>query len=107
MAASGNHIWRPASTTRAAEAAILTGMDTTDTRLLRNAVTTVLLVAAAVVVAWQVLFTGPGMGVNRYAPGRVFSTGIGGPAMQTGYRLPTRVLRIQQDPLPSGVPDAQ
>jgi hypothetical protein len=82
-------------------------MDTTDTRLLRHVVTTALLAAAAVVAAWYVLFTGPDMGVNRYAPGRVYSTGIGGPAVQTGYRLPARVVSIQQDPLPSGVPDAQ
>jgi hypothetical protein len=82
-------------------------VDTTDTRLLRNVVSTALLIAAAVVVTWQVLFTGPDMGVNRYAPGRVFSTGTGGPAMQTGYRLPARVMATQQHPLPSGVPDAQ
>jgi hypothetical protein len=106
MAASGNRVWRPASTTRAAKAAIVTSMDTTDTRLLRNVVTTAVLIAAAVVVAWQVLFTGPGMGVNRYGPGRVFSTRIGGPAVQTDYRPPARVVGIQQDPLPSGVPDA-
>lgn len=86
---------------------MVTCMDATDTRLLRNVVTTVLLIAAAVAVAWQVLFTGPGMGVNRYVQGRVFSTGIGGPAVQTAYLLPARVAGIQQDPLPSGVPDAQ
>jgi hypothetical protein len=107
MAASGNHIWQPALTTQAAEAAMVITMDTTDTRLLRHVVTTALLAAAAVVAAWYVLFTGPDMGVNRYAPGRVYSTGIGGPAVQTGYRLPARVVSIQQDPLPSGVPDAQ
>jgi predicted secreted protein len=110
MAASGNHIWRPALTTRAAEAVIVTPMNntaTTDTRLLRHVVTTALLAAAAVVVAWYVLFTGPDMGVNRYAPGRVFGTGIGGPAVQTGHLLAVRVVGIQHDPLPSGVPNAQ
>jgi hypothetical protein len=81
-------------------------MNTTDMRLLRHVVTTALLAAAAVVVAWQVLFTGPDMGVNRYAPGRVSSTGIGGPAVQAGYRPPARVVGIQQDPLPSGVAHA-
>jgi len=80
---------------------------TTDARLLLHVVTTALLAAAAVMVAWQVLFTGPGMGVNRYAPGRVFSTGIGGPAMQTTYRPTARVAGIQQDTLQSGVPNAQ
>jgi hypothetical protein len=58
------------------------------------------------VVAWQVLFTGSGMGVNRYAPGRVSSTGIGGPAMQTGQWPAARVAGIQRDPLPPGVSDA-
>ena len=82
-------------------------MNTTDMRLLRHVVTTALLAAAAVVVAWQVLFTGPDMGVNRYAPGRVSGTGIGGPAVQTGYRPPVRVAGIQQDPLQSGVAHAQ
>jgi hypothetical protein len=82
-------------------------MNTTDMRLLRHVVTTALLAAAAVVVAWQVLFTGPDMGVNRYAPGRVSGTGIGGPAVQTGYRPPKRVVGIQQDPLLSGVAHAQ
>jgi hypothetical protein len=81
-------------------------MNTTDMRLLRHVVTTALLAATAMVVAWQVLFTGPDMGVNRYAPGRVSSTGIGGPAVQTGYRPPARVVGIQQDPLPSGVAHA-
>ena len=107
MAASGNHIWRPALTTEAAEAAMVIPMDTTDTRLLRHVVTTALLAATAMVVAWQVLFTGPDMGVNRYAPGRVFSTGIGGPAVQTDHRPAVRVVGIQQVPLPSGVPHAQ
>lgn len=51
---------------------------TTDTRLVRHVVVTVLLAATAVVVAWQVLFTGPGMGVNRYTPGGVSITGDGG-----------------------------
>ena len=82
-------------------------MNTTDMRLLRHVVTTALLAATAMVVAWQVLFTGPDMGVNRYAPGRVFSTGIGGPAVQTDYRMPARVVGIQQDPLQSGVANAQ
>ena len=80
---------------------------TTDARLLRHVVATVLLAATATVVAWQVLFTGPGMGVNRYTPGQVFNTGIRGPAVQTGHRLTVRVVGIQQDPLPSGVPHAQ
>ena len=82
-------------------------MNTTDTRLLGHVVTTALLAAAAVVVAWQVLFTGPGMGVNRYAPGRVFSTGIGGPAVKTDHRPAVRVVDIQQVPLLSGVAHAQ
>ncbi len=82
-------------------------MKTTDTRLLGHVVTTALLAAAAVVVAWQVLFTGPDMGANRYAPGRVSSTGIGGPAVQTDHRPTVRVVGIQQVPLPSGVAHAQ
>jgi hypothetical protein len=82
-------------------------MNTTDTRLLRSVVTTALLAATAMVVAWQVLFTGPAMGVNRYAPGRVSSTFIGGPPMQTSHRHGARVIGIQQDPLPSGVAHAQ
>jgi len=81
-------------------------MDTTDTRLLRSVVTTALLAATAMVVAWQVLFTGPAMGVNRYAPGRVSSTSIGGPPVQTTHRRTARVVGIQQDPLPSGVQHA-
>ena len=100
----------PASSTYEAEAAIVATMNdtaNTDTRLLRHVVTTVLLAAAAVVVAWQVLFTDPGMGVNRYAPGRVSSTGFGGPAVQTGYLPHARVVHIQQDPWQSGVPNAQ
>jgi hypothetical protein len=80
---------------------------TTDTRLLRHVVTTVLLATTAVVVAWQVLFTGPDMGDNRYTPGRVFSTGNGGTAVQTGPAPKARVVSIQQDPLPSGVPHAK
>ena len=79
----------------------------TDTRLVRHVVVTVLLAAAAVVVAWQVLFTGPGMGVNRYTPGRVSGTGIGGPTVQTHHWLGARVVGIQRDPLRSGVPHAQ
>jgi hypothetical protein len=82
-------------------------MNTTDARLLRHVVSTALLVAAAMVVAWQVLFTGPDVGVNRYEPGRVSGTGIGGPAVQTGHRPTMRVVSIQQDPLPSGVAHAQ
>jgi hypothetical protein len=83
-------------------------MDTSPgTRLLRHVLVTVFLAATAVVVAWQFLFTGPGMGVNRYAPGRVSITGVGGPAVQTGPAPDTRVLSIQQVPLPSGVPHAQ
>jgi hypothetical protein len=78
-----------------------------NTRLLRHVVTTALLAVGAVVVAWHVLFTGPGMGVNRYVPGRVTGTGYGGPAVQTGYWSGARVVGIQQDPLPSGVPHAQ
>ena len=80
---------------------------TTTARLLRHVVATVLLAASAVVVTWQVLFTDPGMGVTRYAPGRVSGTGIGGPAVQTGYRPPVRVVGIQQDPLLSGVAHAK
>jgi hypothetical protein len=80
---------------------------TTDSRLVRHVVVTVILATAAVVVAWEVLFTGPGMGVNRYMPGRVFSTGHGGPAMQTGPEPATRVVSIQQDPLPTGVKHAE
>ena len=80
---------------------------TTTARLLRHVVATVLLTAAVVVVAWQVLFTDPGMGVNRYAPGRVSGTAIGGAAVQTGQMPRVRVVGIQQDPLPSGVPNAQ
>ena len=82
-------------------------MNTTDTRLLRSVVTTALLAATAMVVAWQVLFTGPAMGVNRYAPGGVSSTSIGGPPVQTSHRHGVRVVGIQQDPLPSGVAHAQ
>jgi hypothetical protein len=80
---------------------------TTDIRLLRHVVMTALLAAAAVVVAWQVLFTDPGMGVNRYTPGRVFTTGDGGPAMQTEPTPHARVVGVQGDPLPSGVPHAR
>jgi hypothetical protein len=80
---------------------------TTDARLLRHVVTTVLLAATALVVAWQVLFTGPGMGDNRYPPGRVFSTANGGTAVQTSPSPKVRVVSIQQDPLPSGVPHAK
>jgi hypothetical protein len=83
-------------------------MDTsTDTRLLRHVAVTVLLAVAAVVVAWQVLFTDPDMGANRYTPGRVSGTGIGGPAMQTRHWPDARVVGIQQHPLPSGAPHAQ
>jgi hypothetical protein len=83
-------------------------MDTsTDTRLVRHVVVTVLLAASAVLVAWQVLFTGPAMGVNRYAPGQVISNGVGGAAVQTGNTTIARVVSIQRNPLPSGVPDAQ
>lgn len=82
-------------------------MDTTIAHLLRHVVTTVLLAAAAVVVAWQVLFVDPGMGVNRYAPGRVSTTGVGGPAVQTAHMPHARVVGNQQDPLPSGVLNAQ
>jgi hypothetical protein len=85
-------------------------MDTTATttaRLLRHVVATVLLAVAVVVVGWQVLFADPGIGANRYAPGRVSGTGIGGAAVQTGQMPRVRVVGIQQDPLPSGVPNAQ
>jgi hypothetical protein len=78
-----------------------------DIRLTRHLVVTVLLAATAVVVAWQVLFTGPGMGDNRYTPVRVSTTGNGGPAMQTQPGPVTRVVSIQQDPLQSGAPNAQ
>jgi hypothetical protein len=107
MAASGNHIWRPASKTDAAKTEIVAPMNTTGARLLRHVVTTALLAASAMVVAWQVLFTGPAMGVNRYAPGQVSNTGIGGPAMQTGHSPAARVVGIRQGPLPSGVAHAQ
>jgi hypothetical protein len=80
---------------------------TTDIRLLRHVIMTVLLAAAAVVVAWQFLFTDPGMGDNRYMPSRVFGTGDGGPAMQTVPTTHARVVGIQGNPLPSGVPHAQ
>ena len=80
---------------------------TTDIRLLRHVVTTVLLASTAVVVAWQVFFTAPDMGVNRYTGGRVFSTGNGGTAVQTRPVPKARVVSIQQDPLPSGVPHAK
>src|ERR1700736_132570 len=103
VSVNGNHKWPPASTTHAAEAASVS----TDARLLGHAFVTVLLVATAVAVAWQVLFTGPGMGVNRYVPGRVSTTGAGGPAVQTGPLPAARVEDIQRDPLPSGVPPAQ
>ena len=81
-------------------------MDTTARRLLRSVVTTALLAATATVVAWQVLFTGPDMGANRYAPGQVASTPVGGPAVLTGHWTTVRVVGIQQDPLPSGVTHA-
>ena len=106
MAASGNHKWGPPSTTNAAKTTIGAPMNTTGTRLLGHVVATAVLAAAAMVVAWQVLFTGPDMGVNRYAPGQVSSTPIGGPAVQTGHRPTVRVVGIQQDPLPSGVAHA-
>jgi len=80
---------------------------TTDRRLVRHVVVTVILAVAAVAVAWDVLFTGPDMGVNRYAPGRVFSTDVGGPAMQTPPKPTARVVSIQEDPLPIGVTHAQ
>jgi hypothetical protein len=79
---------------------------TTDPRLVRHVVVTVLLAATAMVVAWQVLFTGPGMGVNRYMPGRVSGTPVGGPAVQTEPGHFTRVGYVQRHPLPSGVPHA-
>jgi hypothetical protein len=82
-------------------------MNTTGTRLLGHVVATALLAVAAMVVAWQVLFTDPGMGVNRYPPGRVSSTAIGGAAVQTGHLPTARVVGIQQDPLQSGVAHAQ
>jgi hypothetical protein len=80
---------------------------TTDRRLVRHVVVTVILAAAAVMVAWEVLFTGPDMGANRYMPGRVFITGVGGPAMQTPPQPTARVVSIQHNPLPTGVTHAQ
>jgi hypothetical protein len=83
-------------------------MDTsTGTRLVRHVVVTVLLAATAVVAAWNVLFTGTGMGVSRYAPGQVFSTPVRGAAVQTDPRPITRVMYIQRDPLQPGVPNAK
>lgn len=82
-------------------------VDTTTAPLLRRAVTTVLLAATALVIAWQVLFTGPGMGANRYVPVRVSNTGIGGAAVQTGLRQDARVVDTQRDPSPTGAPHAQ
>jgi hypothetical protein len=83
-------------------------MDTsTGTRLVRHVVVTVLLAATAVVVAWNVLFTGAGMGVNRYTPGQVFSPPVRGAAVQTDPRPITRVVYIQRDPLQPGVPNAK
>lgn len=88
--------------------ATVADMDTTtDTHLVRHVVVTVILAAAAVVIAWQVLFTGPGMGVNRYTAGRDFSTTVRGPAMQTPSGPTARVGSIQQDPLSTGVTHAQ
>ena len=84
------------------------GMDTsTGIRLVRHVVATAILAAAAVLIAWQVLFTGPAMGDNRYPQGRVSGTGVGWPAMQTTVHLHTRVVDIQPVTLPSGVPNAQ
>lgn len=80
---------------------------TTDRRLARHVVVTVILAVAAAVAAWDVLFTGPDMGVNRYVPGRVFITDVRGPAMQTPPKPTTRVVSIQEDPLPIGVTHAQ
>jgi hypothetical protein len=83
-------------------------MDTsTDNRLVRQVAVTIILAASVVVTTWQVLFTGPGMGDNRYTPGRVSGTGLRGPAMQTSHGPHTRVVDIQQVTLPSGVPNAQ
>ena len=79
----------------------------TDTRLVRQVAVTIILAASVVVTAWQVLFAGPGMGVNRYTPGRVSGTDHRGPAMQTSHGSHTRVVSIQQVTLPSGVPNAQ
>lgn len=84
----------------------MTTMDTTTAPLLRRAVMTVLLAATAVVVAWQVLFTGPGMGASRYVPVRVSNTGIGGPAVQTGLLPDVRVVGTQRDLSPTGAPHA-
>jgi hypothetical protein len=81
-------------------------MDITTAPLLRSAVTTVLLAATAMVVAWQVLFTGPAMGVNRYVPVRVSNTGIGGAAVQTAFRPDARVVGNERDPSPTGAPHA-
>jgi hypothetical protein len=86
---------------------MMTTVNTTTAALLRSAVTTVLLAATAVVVAWQVLFTGPDMGVNRYVPVRVSNTGIGGPAVQTGFLQDARVWGTQRVPSPTGAHHAQ
>ena len=83
-------------------------MDTsTGTSLVRHVVVTVLLAATTVVVAWNVLFTGAGMGVNRYTPGGVSRTPIVGSAVQTDPRPITRVAYIPQDPLQPGASNAQ
>jgi hypothetical protein len=93
--------------THGEEDAIVTIVDTVKTYLLRKTVTTVLLAATALVVAWFVLFTGPDMGVNRYAQGQVSNTGMRVPAVQTGDRPNATVVGIQRHRLPSGVPHAQ
>src|SRR5215510_13083317 len=83
-------------------------MDTTcGAHLIRHVVVTVFLAATAMVAAWQVLFTDPGMGANRYAPGGVSRTPIVGPAVQTGPLPVMRVVSVQRDPLQPGASNAQ
>jgi len=83
-------------------------MDTiSGARLVRHVVVTALLAATAVVVAWQVLFTDPDMGANRYMPGGVSRNPFVGPAVQTGHLPVMRVVSIQRDPLQPGAPNAQ
>jgi hypothetical protein len=80
---------------------------TSGARLVRHVVVTALLAATAVVAAWQVLFTDPDMGANRYTPGGVSTTPIVGSAVQTGHLPAVRVVSIQRDPLQPGASNAQ
>jgi hypothetical protein len=83
-------------------------MDTTSgAHLVRHVVVTVLLAVTTVVVAWQVLFTGPVVGVSRYTPGGVSSTPFMGSAVQTGHLPVMRVVSVQRDPLQPGASNAQ